>query len=109
MQNRRSTGFFEQVYEIVTQIPAGYVATYGQIAKLAGRPHAARIVGYAMHSAPSGEGLPCHRVVNRRGELAPGSVFGGGGVQRAMLEDEGIVFLADGRIDMKNHLWLKID
>ena len=109
MQNRRDTGFFGQVYEVVAQIPAGYVATYGQIAKLAGRPHAARIVGYAMHSAPSGVDLPCHRVVNRSGELAPGNVFGGRGVQRAMLEEEGITFLADGRIDMKNHLWMKID
>lgn len=101
----RNGQFFERVYAIVAQIPIGFVATYGQIALMAGSPYASRVVGYAMNRAPEGRGLPCHRVVNRLGQMAPDSVFGGRGVQRARLEAEGVTFLTDGRIDMKRHLW----
>lgn len=97
--------FFERVYEIVARIPAGFVATYGQIAVMAGSPYASRVVGYAMNRAPEGRNLPCHRVVNRHGQIAPDSVFGGKGVQQARLEAEGVAFLAEGCIDMKRHLW----
>lgn len=97
--------FFERVYEIVAQIPRGCVVTYGQIALMAGSPYASRVVGYAMSRAPSGRQLPCHRVVNRVGELASEAVFGGKAVQRALLEAEGITFLPDGRINLKQHLW----
>lgn len=96
-------GFFENVYQVVRQIPRGYVTTYGMIAKWIGRPTAARHVGFAMHSAP--EGLPCHRVVNQRGEMAPRDVFGTEDFQRHLLMEEGITFLPNGRIDMKKHLW----
>ena len=60
-----SEGFFEQVYEVVEQIPEGMVATYGQVALLAGRPRSARYVGYALHSNPRPGQIPCHRVVGR--------------------------------------------
>lgn len=101
--NMNETPFFIKVYDIVSKIPKGKVATYGQIALLAGSPYASRMVGYAMSRAP--EHLPCHRVVNREGRLAPGHVFGGQDLQRSMLEQEGITFLPNGCIDIKKHLW----
>ena len=97
--------FFAKVYDIVSRIPEGQVATYGQIAIMAGNPHASRIVGYAMSSAPSERNLPCHRVVNREGSMAPHHAFGGQDIQRFMLEGEGITFKPNGCIDMDKHLW----
>ena len=97
--------FYQRVYKIVAKIPAGRVATYGQVAMLAGSPLAARQVGYAMGRAPEGSGLPCHRVVNRLGELAPEHAFGGKAFQRMALEAEGVTFLPDGRIDLKRHIF----
>lgn len=91
---------FERIYEVVKTIPAGRVATYGMVAMLAGNPRWARVVGYALHVNPQPGVIPCHRVVNRLGEPAPGFAFGGEGVQRAMLEAEGIVFDENGRIDL---------
>ena len=99
------TSFYKIIYDIVSQIPEGQVATYGQIAFLAGHPRASRIVGYAMSKAPQERNLPCHRVVNREGRMAPGYAFGGQELQRAMLEKEGITFRDNGCIDMKRHLW----
>lgn len=94
--------FFQRVYQIVSEIPRGKVITYGQIAFLAGKPRAARMVGFAMRCAPPG--LPCHRVVNRKGELAPEHAFGGREFQRSLLEQEGVTFLPNGYIDLKRHL-----
>lgn len=91
--------FFEEVYEIVAKIPAGRVATYGQIAMLLGNPRAARAVGFAMRALPEGLGLPWHRVVNKVGKLS-GLEF-----QRELLESEGVTFLINGNIDMKKHIW----
>ncbi len=99
------TGFFKEVYDIVARIPAGRVASYGQIAAMLGNPGAARTVGWAMAGAPAHLHLPCHRVVNRKGQLSPDSVFGGYEVQRADLEAEGVIFRKDGRIDMKKCMW----
>lgn len=96
---------YKRIYELVAEIPAGRVATYGQIAWMAGRPDAPRMVGYAMSHTPDELALPCHRVVNRLGELAPAHAFGGGQIQRAMLEREGVPFLENGRIDLKNCRW----
>ena len=96
-------GMFARIYEIASLVPEGRVTTYGQLALLAGRPRAARFVGFAMRCAP--DTVPCHRVVNRAGTLAPGDIFGGSEIQRAMLEAEGVAFLADGRIDMRRCLW----
>lgn len=97
--------FYKSIYALVAKIPRGCVATYGQIAALAGSPRAARQVGYAMASVSAERKLPCHRVVNRLGELAPEHVFGDRLFQRALLEQEGVTFLQDGRIDMQKCLW----
>ena len=91
---------FEKIYEVVKTIPKGKVATYGQVALLAGNPRWARVVGYALHVNPEPGIIPCHRVVNREGRVAPGFAFGGEEVQRQLLESEGIVFESDGRIDL---------
>ena len=69
---------FEKIYEVVKTIPKGKVATYGQVAFLAGNPRWARVVGYALHNNPSPKTIPCHRVVNREGKVAEAFVFGGG-------------------------------
>ena len=94
---------FEKIYEIVKNIPKGKVATYGQVAALAGNPRWARVVGYALHINPDSSTIPCHRVVNRNGEVAPGFAFGGSGVQRQLLEAEGVIFGSDGRIDLEKY------
>lgn len=97
-------GFFQRVYEVVAQIPPGKVATYGQIAAWLESPRSARTVGWAMWEAPPRLGLPCHRVVNRSGAMAPAHVFGGEGRQRAMLEAEGVTFKDNGCVDMAKHM-----
>lgn len=98
--------FYSQVYEIVAKIPKGKVTTYGQIALTLGKgPGGARLVGWAMRSAPRDLKLPCHRVVNKLGELAPDYAFGSKDMQRELLTSEGISFLENGRIDMKKHFW----
>ena len=94
---------FEKIYEVVKSIPKGKVATYGRVALLAGNPRWARVVGYALHTNPAPGIIPCHRVVNREGRVAPGFAFGGEGVQRQLLEAEGIVFESDGRIDLTKY------
>ncbi len=99
-------GFFERAYDVVRQIPEGRVATYGQVARLLGEPRKARFVGFAMHSSPGmRSGVPCHRVVFKDGSLAPGFAFGGPDAQRALLEGEGVSFLADGRVNMRQCQW----
>ncbi|MBW3092845.1 MGMT family protein [Bifidobacterium sp. 82T10] len=111
-----SETFNEQVYDVVRRIPRGRVATYGQVAALAGRPRAARFVGFALHANPEPGVIPCHRVVFRDGSLAPGFAFGGPGEQRRLLETEGVMFVppdddsvnagADGwRVDMAQCQW----
>ncbi len=95
--------FPKRIYDLVAQIPEGKVATYGQLAFMAGSPRAARIVGAAMYRAPAG--LPCHRVLYGDGRLCCDRAFGGKEIQRQMLEEEGVTFLPDGRVDLQNHLW----
>lgn len=97
--------YYEQIYYIVSKIPEGKVATYGQIAALLGNPRNGRIVGWAMRMAPDDLNLPCHRVINREGTLAPGYTFGGQEVQRSMLEEEGVKFRQDGSVDLEKCLW----
>lgn len=94
---------FERIYDVVQGIPKGRVATYGQVALLAGNPRWARVVGYALHVNPRPGEIPCHRVVNREGRVAPAFAFGGEDVQRQLLEAEGIVFELDGHIDLKKY------
>lgn len=98
-------GFFERVYEVVEQIPEGMVATYGQVAKLVGEPRKARYVGFALHVNPRPGEIPCHRVVFADGRLASGFAFGGPGVQWRMLEDEGVAFLDEDRVDLDACRW----
>lgn len=99
-------GFFARVYEMVKQIPAGRVASYGQIARLVGEPRKARFVGFALHSNPEPGVIPCHRVVFKDGGLAPGFAFGGPEVQRQLLEEEGVVFYDETHVDMDACAWL---
>lgn len=80
----------EKVYKLVRRIPKGKVTTYGAIGKkLSMSP---RVVGQALHLNPYEGKVPCHRVVNRNGRVAPNFAFGGNGVQRKLLESEGITF-----------------
>lgn len=97
---------FSRIYKVVCDIPKGKVATYGLVATLAGNPRWARVVGYALHNNPSPGIIPCHRVVNREGKVADAFVFGGGNVQRDMLEKEGIAFERDGHINLEKFLWI---
>lgn len=97
--------FYERIYEAVQQIPRGRVSTYGQIALLAGNPRAARAVGWALHRNPMPGVIPCHRVVNREGRLAPAFAFGGEGEQRRLLEAEGVEFDDDGLVDLAQYGW----
>ena len=94
--------FFKQVYGIVEHIPYGKVISYGEIARLLGRPRAAREVGWAMRCCPND--LPWQRVV-----MADGSVTGGvyADIRRAMLESESVPFLPDGRVDMCKSRWTR--
>lgn len=100
-----SQSFYERVYALVRIIPRGKIATYGQLAMMAGSPRASRIVGAAMAKAPNGQNLPCHRVLYTDGRLLPGGAFGGMEIQRQLLQKEGITFLPDGRVDVKSNLW----
>lgn len=96
---------YERIYAVVRRIPEGRVATYGQVAALAGLPRQARQVGYALHALPAGSALPWHRVVNAQGRLSLGRVVPGGDlVQRLRLEAEGVEFIA-GRIALARFRW----
>jgi methylated-DNA-protein-cysteine methyltransferase-like protein len=96
---------FVKIYDIVSQIPVGKVATYGQIAALAGLPRGARVVGWAMRAVPENWVLPCHRVVNKSGNMAREYAFGGQEIQRSLLEAEGVTFSINGLINMEENLW----
>lgn len=95
----------EKIYKVVMQIPKGKVATYGQVASLAGNARWARVVGYALHNNPLEGVIPCHRVVNRQGKTADTFAFGGGDAQRKLLQKEGVVFNEDGSIDLNKYGW----
>ncbi len=97
--------FYDLVYEQVLRIPKGKVATYGQIAALCGSPRAARAVGYALHANPMPGVIPCHRVVNRFGGLAPAFAFGGMDVQKSLLEQEGVLINPEYQVDLEQFQW----
>ena len=97
--------FEEQVYDLVAEIPRGRVSTYGQLAFLLGFPRRARMVGRALSHAPEERQLPCHRVVNREGRLAPDFAFGGTGAQPALLGMEGVE-VVDGYVDLAKYRWM---
>ena len=96
---------FEEIYKAVLKIPKGKVATYGQIAAIIGHPRAARQVGWALHVNPMPGVIPCHRVVNRFGRLAPEFAFGGRDVQKALLTEEGVEVRDDYTVDLTLYLW----
>jgi methylated-DNA-protein-cysteine methyltransferase-like protein len=99
------TSNWQKIYQVVAEIPEGKVATYGQIAHLAGLPGHARQVGYALAATPDELDLPWQRVINAKGEVSARAEPGYEGLQRAMLEAEGIVFSALGRVDLKRYQW----
>ena len=90
----------KRIYEAVKKIPKGKVATYAQVAEMAGDRKMARAVGNALHRNPDPENIPCYRVVNSKGELARGFAFGGAGVQARLLEEEGVK-VVNGRVDLQ--------
>ncbi len=96
---------YERIYTVVAEIPEGKVATYGQVAALAGIPRHARQVGYALHALPEDRDLPWHRVINAQGEVSLRAEPGREGLQRAMLEAEGVLFKASGRVDLGVFRW----
>ena len=96
---------YRKIYGVVRRIPRGRVATYGQIAELAGLEGHARQVGYALHALPSGTGLPWHRVINARGEISARTGSDWGELQRLLLKDEGIRFDERGRVDLSRFRW----
>ena len=102
---RRATTHRASIHAIVAQIPRGRVASYGQIADLAGLPGRARQVGYALAALPEATPIPWHRVVNVRGEISPRARTGSEGAQRRLLEREGVAFDATGRIPMDRFRW----
>lgn len=99
-----SENTFTRIYEVVKRIPRGRVCTYGQIALLVGNPRLSRVVGYALHVNPEPGVIPCHRVVNRNGEVSSAFAFGGENVQIQLLENEGVEFVA-GRVPLDRYMW----
>ena len=94
----------KRIYEAVKKIPKGHVATYGQIAALAGDKKMARAVGNALHNNPDPEHVPCFRVVNSKGELSGEFAFGGAGAQERLLKEDGVE-VACGRVDLARFGW----
>lgn len=110
-----ATSFFDQVYRLVRQIPPGKVTSYGAIARMLGNPHAARTVGWALHSLPPsvppsegeerGGDVPWHRVINSQGHISTSCQEHGANLQRALLEAEGIEFDEHGYTDWNRFGW----
>jgi methylated-DNA-protein-cysteine methyltransferase-like protein len=103
--------FFERVYILVRLIPRGRVASYGQIAALLGHPQAARTVGWALNALRGSEveAVPWQRVINSQGRISISRVDLGADLQRALLEQEGVLFDERGRVDLKRFGWQGID
>ena len=92
----------KRIYEAVKKIPKGHVATYGQIAKMAGNPKMSRAVGNALHKNPDPTHIPCFRVVNSKGELAGAFAFGSGKAQEELLIKDGVE-VVDGKVDLEKY------
>ena len=99
-----SEGLFGRIYAYVSRVPVGKVVTYGQVAAAVGAPRCARQVGWALHQNPRPGEIPCHRVVNRQGRLAPAFAFGGTDAQARLLAAEGVT-VRDGYVDLNVYLW----
>jgi methylated-DNA-protein-cysteine methyltransferase related protein len=104
--SQTNDSFFERVYAVVERIPYGKVTTYGAIARELGQAGSARMVGWALNSTivQNRPDLPCHRVVNRLGQLT-GKIHFGAGVMEDMLRQEGVSFSATDTVDLKEHFW----
>ena len=101
-----SAGAYPRVHRVVMRIPRGRVATYGQVAALAGMPQAPRVAGYALHALPPGTPVPWHRVVAAGGRLSLGRLDPPGAItQRLRLESEGVRFDGRGCVDLARHQW----
>lgn len=100
---------YQRIYEIVKKIPKGRVATYGQIARLAGLGGHARQVGYALNILPDDQDVPWHRVINAKGEISKRSVPVYEQIQRELLEQEGIEFGIDARISLRRYRWTRTE
>ena len=96
---------FKAFYAVVQKIPEGKVATYGQVAMLAGYPGYSRQVGYALHSIPNHIKLPWHRVINAKGEISLKKTSPFSNIQREMLESEGVIFDKNGRVSLRQFGW----
>lgn len=96
---------YQKIYAIIRRIPRGRVATYGQIAALAGIPRHARQVGYALRNTPDDLILPWHRVINAQGKVSMRSRPGCDDFQHILLAEEGIEFGLDGKISLKRYQW----
>ncbi len=96
---------YARIYAVVRRIPRGRVATYGQVAALAGLRGHARQVGYAMHALPAGTTVPWHRVINAKGEISRRSQFGEEIHQRLLLEAEDVEFDWRGRVSLRRYGW----
>jgi methylated-DNA-protein-cysteine methyltransferase-like protein len=96
---------YELIWKTVREIPRGKVATYGQVAELAGLEGHARQVGYALHNLPERSDVPWHRVINAKGEISPRSAGDSHELQRLLLAAEGVVVDGRGRIDLKRYRW----
>ena len=96
---------YERIYAAVRRVPRGRVATYGQVAELAGLPGHARQVGYALHALPDGTTVPWHRVINAKGEISPRAEPGYDRLQRVLLEAEKVEFDAADRIPLERFRW----
>ncbi|MGH7633298.1 MAG: MGMT family protein [Gemmatimonadaceae bacterium] len=103
---RGGSDSYSRIYAVVRRIPRGRVATYGQVAALAGLARQPRLVGYAMHALPNGTALPWHRVINAQGRVSQRSGDSGGSLtQRMLLEVEGVRFDAAGRVSLEQQGW----
>jgi methylated-DNA-protein-cysteine methyltransferase related protein len=106
MPARKPRSRYERIYAVVRRIPRGRVATYGQVAMLAGLPRQARLVGYALHALPERSGLPWHRVINAQGRFSLGRGQPGADLsQRFRLEAEGVRLDARGRVPLDRFGW----
>jgi len=96
---------YDRIYAVVRRIPRGRVATYGQVAALAGLGGHARQVGYALHALATERAVPWHRVVNARGQISPRAEPGGDRIQRQLLEREGVNFDSADRLELGRYCW----
>ncbi len=104
-----TANFAELVRQAVAAIPYGKVTTYGDIAQAIGAPRNARRVGWVMHGLPADNELPCHRVVNRDGDLTGGWMWGHPDVMKGLLLDEGVPFIQEHRVDLAKCRWFPQD